>query len=373
MKNKNVKFKKKSIFFLIVILLIIVIVIINPIKLYNKYQLKNIGFSDKSINVILDNKLKNEVLEIPFNKSLDIIFSSKEFNVNNFKIYKDIEYIEIDNYTKNINVLISKGYNAKEINLILKSANNESIDEFIKKDYIENISKFLEYDFSILSNIDRYKEYQNKHNIDSELVVIYVNIGLDKEYYKDATKVEKFSYDMLVNKYNELDKDYIPENLVDVPSDYGKDQKLNEEALKKFIKMSDDCKAEIGYKLLIRSGYRDYLTQKKTYNTYLRTYGKTYAENYVAHPGYSEHQTGLAIDIRAESSEVFANSKESKWAYSNAYKYGYILRYKKEYEDITGIKYESWHFRYVGEEIAKYIRENEMTYEEYYIRFLNNK
>ena len=103
----------------------------------------------------------------------------------------------------------------------------------------------------------------------------------------------------------------------------------------------------------------------------LKSYGKTYTENYVTHPGFSEHHTGLAIDVRAESTDVFADSKESKWAYTNAYKYVFILRYKKSEEKITGIKYESWHFRYVGEEIAKYINENDMTYEEYYVRFLD--
>ena len=373
MKRKKIKFKKKSIIILIIILLIIIIELINPIKLYNKYQIKNLGYVDASVETILKNNLKKEVLELEYSKTLDNILSSKDFDSNNFEIYKDLEYVELQDYTKKVNQLIKKGYKTSEINCILKSATEESLKDFLEKEYVENVSKFLEYDFSILANLDRYIAYQNDNNIDKELVVIYVNIGLDKKFYEDPNKVLNFSYDMLVNKYNELEKEYIPENLIDVPEEYGKGQKLNEQVLKAFIKMSEDCKAETGYKVLIRSGYRDYETQEKTYNTYLNTYGKSYAENYVAHPGFSEHQTGLALDMKAESSDVFANSKESKWIYQNAYKYGFILRYKKEYENITGIKYESWHFRYVGEEIAKFMNENEMTYEEYYIRFLNNK
>ena len=371
--KKNTKIKKKFIIFIVLLIFISVIVVINPIRLYNKYQLKKLGYNEESTEVILNNKLNDKVLNLKYNNTLDIIFSSKDFNSKNFYVYKELEYYELDDYTKNVNKLIEKGYNAKEINYILKSANNDSIKIFIEKDYIKNISKFLEYEFSILSNIDRYINYQNEHNIDSELVVIYVNIGLDKPFYEDTTTTDKFSYDMLVNKYHGVSQDFEPENIVDVPSEYGKNQKLNETTLKAFIKMSDDCKAETGNKLLVRSGYRDFKTQESTYNTYLKTYGKTYAENYVTHAGFSEHHTGLAIDIKAESSEIFANSKESKWAYDNAYKYGFILRYKKEFEDITGIKYESWHFRYVGEEIAKYINENNITYEEYYVRFLNNK
>ena len=370
---KRKKIKKKNAIIVIIIILIVVIEIVNPIKLYNTYLLKNLNYSDTSISSILKFNLKNKVLELPYNKTLDIVFSSKDFKLDNFEIYKELKYYDLTDYTKNINKLIEKGYSKEDINNILKSSKNETLQAFLEKDYIENISSFLEYDFSHLENIDRYINYQNQNNIDKELVVLYVNIGLDKEYYQDTNINNVFSYDMLINKYNGVTEEFVPDNLVDVPSEYGKNQKLNEEALKSFIKMSEDCKAATNYKLLVRSGYRDFSEQEKTYNTYLRTYGKTYAENYVTHPGFSEHHTGLAIDIKAESTDVFASSKESKWAYENAYKYGFILRYKKNFETITGIKYESWHFRYVGETIANYIKDNEMTYEEYYVRFIENK
>ncbi|MBR3660418.1 MAG: M15 family metallopeptidase [Bacilli bacterium] len=371
MRNKKAKLKKRSILILVIILIVITIVIVNPIKLYNKYQLKNLGFSDISVETILNNGLKKQVLELNYNKTLDKVLESPDFNIKNFDIYKELEYIEFDNYTKNINSLIDKGYTKEEINYILKSANNDSLKEFLEKDYVKNISKFLQYDFAILSNLDRYTAYQNENNIDSELVVIYVNIGLDKKFYEDVTTTNVFSYDMLVNKYHGVSEEFEPKDIVDVPEEYGKNQKLNEETLKNFIKMSDDCKVATNYKLMVRSGYRDLKEQEKTYNTYLKTYGKVYAENYVTHPRFSEHHTGLAIDVKAESTDVFANSKESKWTYENAYKYGFILRYKKEDENITGIKYESWHFRYVGVDIATYLHDHEMTYEEYYVRFLN--
>lgn len=370
---KEKKLKKKNIIIATIILLIILIEIINPIKLYNQYQLKNIGFSDVAIENILKNNLKKEILENGYTETLDEIFKSKDYDLKNFNRYTKIKYHKLDNYTKIINQLIKKGYSDTDINNILKNATNEEIKDFLDEEYKKDISKFLQYDFSILNNLNRYIAYQNEHNMDAELVVIHVNIGLDKKYYEDVTTTDKFSYDMLVNKYHGVTESFVPEKLVDVPETYGTNQKLNEETLKAFIKMSNDCKAETGYQLLVRSGYRDFKEQEKTYNLYLKSYGKTYAENYVTHPGYSEHHTGLAIDIKAESNNIFSDSKESKWAYKNAYKYGFILRYKKEYENITGIKYESWHFRYVGEEIATYINDNDMTYEEYYVRFLNNE
>ena len=371
MKKKNKK--KLLIAILVIILLIIVVVIINPIRLYNKYQLKNLGFNEISVETILDNDLKDKILDTGYNKTLDKVLESKDFNKKNYDIYKELNYYELTDYTKNINLLIEKGYNKDEINNILKHSDNENLASFLEKDYNEKYGKYLEYEFAYLSYVDRYLAYQNKHNIDNELVVIYVNIGIDKDYYTDTTTTNKFSYDMLVNKYHGLSEDFVPDNIVDVPNEYGKGEKLNETTLEAFIKMSQDCKAETGYKLLVNSGYRDLESQRKVYNNYLKTYGKTYTEKYVTHPGYSEHHTGLAIDIKAESSDVFAYSKESKWVSLNSYKYGFIHRYTKENETITGIKYESWHYRYVGIEIANYIHEHDMTYEEYYVRFLENK
>jgi len=371
---KKNKLKKRNIIILIIILLVILVEIINPIKLYNKYLLSNLNYDEISVENILANGLKDEVLKIGYNKTLDNVFKSSDFKSKNFSMYSQIDYYDFNNFTLIINTLIDKGYNVEDINNILKSADADSLNTFLDKEYIENVSNYLKYDFSILKNIDRYFNYQKENNVDYELAVIYVNIGLDNNFYEQTNIVTDFSLNMLVNRYNKLNSDFIPDNLETVPSEYSVgSQKLNAEALQAFLQMSKDCKNATGYKLLVRSGYRDYQSQEKTYNSYLQAYGKTYAENYVAHPGYSEHQTGLAIDIKAESKDVFSSSKESKWVYLNAYKYGFILRYKEEYEKITGTKYESWHFRYVGNDIANYVYENNMPYEEYYIRFLNNK
>jgi len=370
---KNKKINKRNIIIISIIIIILIIEFVNPIKLYNKHLLRELNYSEESINIILENNLKDKILEQKYNKTLDIIFKDKSFNVSYYDIYKELNYIEIDNYVENVNKLIKKGYKSLDINNILKSSTSDSLKSFLEKDYIENVSDYLKYDFALLSNYDRYVSYKNKNNIDNELVVVYVNIGLDKEYYTDYKEINKFSYDMLINKYNGLSSDFVPQNLVTIDSLYAVDskQKGNEEMVRAFMQMSDECDKEIGYKLLVRSGYRDYKNQEETYNLYLKTYGKKYAESYVAHAGFSEHQTGLAVDIKAESNNTFAGTKESRWLLENAYKYGFILRYEKNTEDITGYNYESWHYRYVGLEIATYIHENEMTYDEYYIRFLN--
>ena len=123
-----------------------------------------------------------------------------------------------------------------------------------------------------------------------------------------------------------------------------------------FKKMQAAAKLD-GISLVIKSGYRSYATQKSTYNYYVSRDGKTKADTYSARPGHSEHQTGLAMDLNIIN-DTFHNTKEAKWLASNCYKYGFILRYPKGKTNETGYKYESWHFRYVGVDLATKLYNN---------------
>ena len=127
-----------------------------------------------------------------------------------------------------------------------------------------------------------------------------------------------------------------------------------------------------GLTLVINSSYRSYDDQEALCEEYRRWYGDNYVNRYVAYPGYSEHQTGLAFDIGSATSNVFTNSEEYVWIKDNAYKYGFIYRFPQKGANITGFRHEPWHYRYVGVEAAKYIYENNMTLEEYYALFLDN-
>ena len=144
---------------------------------------------------------------------------------------------------------------------------------------------------------------------------------------------------------------------------------LNDDLLEAFNKMKSDAKEE-GIILNIRSGYRSYETQETLYNNYIAKDGFEKASRYSAKPGHSEHQTGLAIDITTEDTvtsigDWFNDTKQAEWLYNNAYKYGFILRYPKGKEHITGYKYESWHYRYIGTEHSKNFAMNDLTLEEY--------
>ena len=115
--------------------------------------------------------------------------------------------------------------------------------------------------------------------------------------------------------------------------------------------------ASLGMNIWIQSGYRSYSLQESLYNKYVNRDGKLAADTYSARPGYSEHQTGLAFDLNSISDE-FQDTSEGKWVNENAWRYGFILRYPKSKESITGYKYESWHLRYVGEDLAAKLYNN---------------
>lgn len=146
-----------------------------------------------------------------------------------------------------------------------------------------------------------------------------------------------------------------------LPSDYAPG--LDPEAEAAFNRMAADAANE-GLNIWIASGYRSYEYQNKIYNNYSSMYGSETADTFSARPGHSEHQTGLAIDMNSID-DSFADTPESEWVKENCYKYGFIIRYPKDKEDITGYKYEPWHVRYLGEDAAEKVYNSGLTLEEY--------
>ena len=129
--------------------------------------------------------------------------------------------------------------------------------------------------------------------------------------------------------------------------------------------------AEAGLTLYATSGYRSYSTQKAVFDRKAAERGEQAANRSVAKPGYSEHQTGLAMDIEGETTlgtgltEAFGESPEGIWVAEHCHEYGFIIRYPKDKTNITGYTYEPWHIRYVGVEAAMEITELGVTFEEY--------
>jgi D-alanyl-D-alanine carboxypeptidase len=209
--------------------------------------------------------------------------------------------------------------------------------------------------------------------MDITKIISTVNVYRDNKYYENtiATDTSKDIL-MLVNKYHYLNEDYVPENLVTVNSTYAyADNSAREDVLEAFKDMYNAALSD-NIKLIINSSYRSYKDQEDTWLARKRAYGTEKADAYAARAGYSEHQTGLALDINEYGTNVpnFEDTEAFKWLQDNAYKYGFILRYPEGKEDITGYSYESWHYRYVGKDIAEKIVNEGITFDEYYAYYI---
>lgn len=195
------------------------------------------------------------------------------------------------------------------------------------------------------------------------------------KFYKNIKKISNPNdIDVLVNKNNKLDNKYVPTDLIMLNVKYSNQYKyLREEAAYNFEKLSSDV-SKLNYKIVAVSTYRSYIYQKELFNYYVKSKGEKKALKCSAKPGHSEHQTGLAVDVMGSNNDYdeFEKSIEFDWMKNNSYKYGFILRYPKGKEHITGFKYEPWHYRYVGVETATKIYNNNLTLEEYKKSYTNS-
>lgn len=377
MSKKKVKLKLKSSArkpLIIVGVVLLVIIIILSFYFNRIGELKNLGYSEEAAKNIIFKFKYSYVMDIGENKTLNMAFSSSDYKKENLDNYVKIDYENQDHLISNINKLLDKGYSVNEVNLIISKGDDKSVSDFVKRDKVKYIEEFLSVDYAKLENLDRYVEYQDKENDDAETTVLYVNMDFDKEDYVDPLVIDEFDDYVLVNKHRQLSSEYVPDDLVTIDEEYVKSDEeieIERNVAKAFYDMAEAA-SKAGLELMVSSGYRSYKDQEEITNTYLELYGQNYVDNYVAKPGFSEHQTAMSLDIASKSVNTFVNSDEYTWMMDNAYKYGFILRYPKSKEDITGYKCEAWHYRYVGKKIAKYIKENNITYDEYYVMFLDD-
>lgn len=167
---------------------------------------------------------------------------------------------------------------------------------------------------------------------------------------------------VVVNKQRPIEDaaDFVPSGLSELPAGIPNPNghRLRQETVAALTSLSDAAAAELGSTLVAQSGYRSYDSQTAAYQYYVNNLGQAGADKTSARPGYSEHQTGLAIDILDTTSgcsvdgPCFGSSASGQWLAANAYRFGFILRYPADKTAVTGYEYEPWHFRYVGVELA---------------------
>lgn len=235
----------------------------------------------------------------------------------------------------------------------------------------------------------------SKINVSGSGETVYMIVNDPKiEYATDVSKYLEYINSKseyiytLTNKQNPIEEEFEPENLVEIPSQYSRKDKviyLENTALQAVIAMINDMN-ELGISdIYVQSSYRSHAYQDMLFNMYIddeMENGRTYEEalelanKYSARPEHSEHRTGLCVDFTTSSidgvvDDEFAETEAFAWLKDNAWKYGFILRYPENKISITGYQYESWHFRFVGVERASIIYQTGLCYEEYLEIFEN--
>ncbi len=180
---------------------------------------------------------------------------------------------------------------------------------------------------------------------------------------------------VVVNKGRVLPSDYVPANLV-TPSMVlrlsASDPEMHvRQVVATAMEKLFAAATSGGLHLMLASGYRSYTEQVSVYGAEVQKNGQAGADQESARPGHSEHQTGLAADLEpasrnCELSVCFADTPEGKWLAANAYKYGFIIRYQKNKNSLTGYNYEPWHIRFTGADLASEINKTGQTLEQFF-------
>ena len=226
-------------------------------------------------------------------------------------------------------------------------------------------------------NVERYIAFKiSNEDLSWEDVITRVHLGLDYDFYTYVKSIEKpDGLTVLVNKYNQLPFSYIPADLEVIAPEYNEGELvLRHKARLAFEEMCRVAGGEgIGLKAIstFRSApyQNDVYYRKLTSDISLEDYQKE-RDKVSARAGFSEHQTGLAVDIN-DLEETFEATPEGRWLADNCYRFGFVLRYPKGKEGITGYSYEPWHFRYLGLYLAEAVYQSGLTFDEYYIRYLS--
>ncbi len=278
-----------------------------------------------------------------------------------------LSYIHSNKY-----LLRQIGYSEEQIESI--KDDEALIKILLKREYNEDLLTITKEKYYLEKNLDRYLEYKkNNSNKDMKDIIAIVNVNADKDWYTNSKKTDTSKgILMLVNKFNYLEEDFQVEELVDMSVMYAFSGKQIDKRVYDSFKSMSSAAGKEGLKVVANSTYRTYEYQEKTYNSIKASKGLEYADKVAARPGYSEHETGLAIDISTlnSTSENFEDTEEFKWLQEHAHEYGFILRYPKGKEYITGYDYESWHYRYVGVDVATKIKKENITFDEYYAYYL---
>lgn len=288
--------------------------------------------------------------------------------------YNDYQYRQTYEYK-----LIEHGYTLEEAKKLVDFyKEDEILNSILLREKNTTIVELIQEKYYIHKNLERYLKYKDK-NKDTTIkdVIAIVNVNRDYEFYEqDIPTDTSLGILINVNKYYTLPNDFEPIDISDISIRYSYNgNKMTKEANDAYVSMWNSAKNE-GLTLIVNSSYRDLATQERVYNNIKASSGMKEADKVAARPGHSEHQTGLAIDVFEvgnQATSTFKDSPAYTWLKNNAHLYGFIERYPEDKEYLTGYSFESWHWRYVGIEVATKMYEENITFDEYYAYYIENQ
>ena len=364
--KKKVKLNKKCKRIILISLIILILIICFVLFLfYNSKMLKvslvkdrSVSVNDMVYNTAFIKTVKNGTIVSKKEVVDTSIIGKKKVEVkirNYFKKIKNYEYeieivdreVPVIEYSDKLTTVVGS-----EIDLLegVKASDNsfEDIEVTVEGEFNFNSEGIYELYYvakDSSNNIAKEKFLLEVVNKKETALVNSTKYFTTSKGFKGYTKdgVTYIDDVIIVNKTYSISSAYYPGDLTF-------DTRSNMDI------MFADAKAA-GLNIYLSSGFRSYDSQKYIYNNYVSYDGKEKADTYSARAGYSEHQTGLAFDVN-QVDDTFNGTPEANWLSNNAYKYGFILRYPNGKSNETGYQYESWHFRYVGVELAKKLYNN---------------
>ena len=237
---------------------------------------------------------------------------------------------------------------------------------------------YLTFLIFTLSTLTAQASVDLPHSIDNIPSRVLTKIKSDWQVFlqslNDVLQDDKNDLFILVDKKHHLKKEFVPYDLVELKGNafYKVNRarhKLTPQAEEALMNMSRSAKKD-GITIMVSSTYRTYEYQVNLFSRYAKQYGEKEADRFSARPGATQHRLGTVIDFGSISDE-YAETKAGKWLYANAGKYGWSLSYPKGFEDVTGYKWECWHYRFIGVKACKFQKKYFEDIQQYLLEFIH--
>ena len=359
-KKRRLKLRKEIIYGIIGVIALLLLIFLP--RAFENNKLRSLGYTKDEIQAIREQQLartliKNEYYSPFLAKSI----TDGTLNQDYLELYTVISEDGSLDHTDFLlyNRLLDKGYESDQILDLFKNLYFHELTPLLVFDYQYNELAYIE-------DCQKNREKNSKSHFE-------LNGTYFKPYGNPLPVDDPNNVNMLVNKTYYLSQNYKPSNLTDLSTYYSAaENQLSSNAAQALTEWGDAGR-NVGVTFYATSAYRNYKDQETVYQNYVNAWGQEEADSLSARAGFSEHQTGLTVDIAATNEddiEEFQDTKAYRWTSTNSHSYGWILRYPEGKEQITGYQFEAWHYRYLGKELATAVYNSQLTYDEFYGLYL---